>query len=188
MALQIGEGTVPQDDVPFTSDDAPQTDDTESTGWFNADYPHSTEEHPFGYFPISASNPEPDFTRPRKRRPHNRGGSSAGATVARSAQADKTAQTAAAMLARINSLIGMSLMSFGMPLSGGQIIEANDVFKDMAYEALQTDPNLARKILSAGASSGKAQLTMAYVMLFGSVTPVAMTEIKERRKENENNE
>ncbi|HEY6022457.1 MAG TPA: hypothetical protein VIY48_22125 [Candidatus Paceibacterota bacterium] len=180
MSIAIAEGTVPQDETPSFVDEAPATDATEATGWFNPEYPHSTEEHPYGYFPISASNPDPDFSRPRKRRPHNRSGS--GSSVATSARADTTAKTAAAMLSRMNSFVGMALMSFGMPLSGQALNEANSVFEDMAYEALQTDPTLARKILSAGATSGKAQLTMAYVMLGGSIAPVAYMEVKSKRE------
>lgn len=175
MAIQISEGI--RDDVaPSHVDESPTVDSTETTGWFNPEYPHSTEEHPYGFFPDKDG--EPDFSRPRKRRPHTR---SHGGTVATSARADTTARTAARMLARMNSLVALSLTSLGMPTSGQQIKDANTVFEDMAYEALQTDPSLARKILSAGASSGKAQLTMAYIMLAGTVAPIAYGEIREKR-------
>lgn len=184
MALSIAEGTVPQDETPESQDEAPVVDSTESTGWFNPEYPHSTEDHPYGFFPMSATDPSPDFNRPRKRRPHNRS-SSGTASVATSARADSTARTAAKMLSRMNGLVGMGLIALGMPTSGAAIADAQETFEEMAYEALQTDPALARKILSAGATSGKAQLTMAYVMMVGQVAPAAYSEIKERREEND---
>jgi hypothetical protein len=178
VAIQISEGL--RDEPPGKVDDPPTTDSTEHTGWFNPDFPHSTEQHPYGYFLDGDGNP--DFSRPRIRRPRGYGkSSSSGSSVARSQQADGTAKTAAKMLTRINGLVALSLTSFGMPISGNQIKDANTVFEEMAYEALQTDPVLARKILSAGASSGKAQLTMAYIMLAGSVAPIAYGEIREKR-------
>jgi len=183
MSLDMMEGTVPQDIAPITEDETPTTDSTEATGWFDPTYPFSTEEHPYGFFPISATNPEPDFNRPRKRRPHSRARGERLGSVASSSRADSTARTAAAMLARMNSLIGMGLVAFGMPLSGEVITDANKVFEDMAYEALQSDPALARKILSAGATSGKAQLTMAYVMFAGQIAPVAYMEVKQGRND-----
>lgn len=176
MALQISEG-VRDDEPPRQLDESPELDKSEGTGWYNADFPHSTEEHPYGYFTDGDGNP--DFTRPRKRRPRGYGKTST--SVATSARSDNTAKTAARMLARMNALVALSLTTLGLPDSGMQIKDANDVFEEMAYEALQTDPALARKILSAGASSGKAQLTMAYVMLAGTVAPIAASEIKAKR-------
>jgi hypothetical protein len=181
MTLEITRGTVPPEDGVYDAppDEAPGTDDTEATGWFNAEYPHSTQEHPYGYFPDGKGGY--DFSRPRKRRPHNRT-SSGVSSVATSGRADSTARTAALMLARMNGLVGVALIGFGMPISGQALKDGNEVFKDMAYEALQADPVLARKILSAGASSAKGQLTMAYVMLGGSIAPLAAQEIKAKRR------
>lgn len=159
-------------------DEPPDTSGQEATGWYDPAYPHSTEDHPYGYF--ADKNGEPDFNRPRKRRPHSRSG---GRSVATSDRADKVAETAAAMLARMNTFAGMALMSFGLPASGEALRDANKVFEEMAYQALQTDPTLARKILSAGATSGRAQLTMAYVMLGGSIAPSVISEVKARRAE-----
>lgn len=172
MSLDILEGVIP-DEAPATSDhDTPGLPD-----WFSADYPYSTEEHPYGFFNLP--NGEPDYTRPRKRRPHGKRESTG--AVATSARADTSAKTAAAMLARLNTFVGLSLGVFGMDLTRDALLSGNDVFQDMAYEALLTDPALARKILSAGASSGKAQLTMAYVMLGGAIAPVGYGELKRKR-------
>jgi hypothetical protein len=49
----------------------------------------------------------------------------------------------------------------------------------MAREALATDPALCKKILSAGATSGKAGLVMAYVMLGATVVPTMRSEYRE---------
>lgn len=168
-------------DVPPT-DDIPPTDDTGQTGWFNAEYPHSTEEHPYGYFPVSTTDASPDYNRPRKRRPHGRGKSGG---VATSDRADGSAKTAAAMLARLNSLFSLTLLTVGMPLTREELLKGNEQFEVMAYEALLSDPALARKILSAGATSGKAQLALAYVMLGGTIAPTVIVEMREKREANE---
>ena len=186
MTLQIEKGTVPQDEPPFigpSQDEAPPISGQEATGWYDPEFPFSTEEHKLGFFPDKDGNP--DFDRPRKRRPRGSSGGLGLPSVATSARANTIAQTAATMLARMNNLVGMSLMMFGLPLSGQAIKDAEEVFKEMAFEALQTDPALARKILSAGASSGQAQLTMAYVMLGAQVAPTAVAEFKERRQAKE---
>lgn len=97
--------------------------------------------------------------------------------------ADTTARSAAALLARLNSLVGMGLIAYGLPRTAVQIAEANETFQGLAYEALLNDPKLAKKIVSGGATSGKAGLLMAYGMLATSVGPAAFMEIKEQRKE-----
>lgn len=179
MAIEITEGVVPQDIPPDLETFDGVVSGAESVGWFNPEYPHSTEEHPYGYFPDGRGGY--DYSKPRKRRPHGKRESTG--DISTSARADKTAKTAASMLARINTFVGLSLFAFGMETSRDALLSGNDTFEDMAYEALLTDPVLARKILSAGATSGKAQLAMAYVMLGGSVAPVAYSELKAKRAE-----
>jgi hypothetical protein len=93
------------------------------------------------------------------------------------------AAAAAALLARVNNLVGVSLHMFGMVNTANALVEANEQFEVMAREALATDPVLCRKILSAGASSGKAGLTMAYIMLGAQMTPAALQEYKAKRAE-----
>lgn len=136
---------------------------------YNPEYPDSTPEAPYGYFPDG---------RPRKRRPK---GTAKNASK-RSAASESQARAAAGMLAKVNSLVGTSLMLFGMPMTATQIENANEQFEVFAYEALLSDPALCRKILSAGANSGKAGLAMAYAMLGLSVAPTAFMEIKARRE------
>lgn len=94
---------------------------------------------------------------------------------------DKLAADAASILARGNSLIGMSLAVFGMPLTAEALKDANDTFETMAREALVNDPALCRKILTAGATGGKTGLVLAYGMLAGSIGPTAFMEVKARR-------
>jgi hypothetical protein len=81
----------------------------------------------------------------------------------------------------MNMLLGLGLFTAGLERTAESIKEANEQFEVMAYEALQTDPQLCRKILGAGANSGKAGLVMAYVMLGASAFPPMRDEIKEVR-------
>jgi hypothetical protein len=175
MGFQISDGGAPPDDVP---DDVTATN-TGPSNWFDPEYPHSTAEHPYGYFPLSDGSP--DYSRPRKRRPHKRGGGSGGVTVGRMPASESQARTAAALLARANLFLGMGLAVFGLHLTVEMLKDANKEFEVMAYEALLNDPALCRKILAAGATSGKAQLMMAYALLGGSLAPVAYTEFRANR-------
>lgn len=176
-AFDIGIGTIPQDETPPTFDAV--------TGDFDPDYPGSTQDHPYGFFPDG---------RPRKRRPHSRGSSaspsSTGPVSGRSKASESQARSAAALLAQMNVFVSGSVMLLGMPLTGQAINEANDQFRDMAYEALVMDPALCRKILSAGGSSGKAALIMAYGMLVMSIVPTGVMEIRAAKSAtvNENGE
>lgn len=163
--LDISTGNIPMDE-------APETEIT--TGLpFNPEYPDSTPDAPYGFFPDG---------RPRKRRPRGTGTTATSSGPRKTAASDSQARMAAAMLAQVNNLVGMSLALFRLPVTGAQITEANAGFEQMAYEALLTDPALCRKILSAGANSGKAGLVMAYAMLGAAVVPVAMQEMKESRR------
>lgn len=155
------------------SDEAPPTDATSVTGDYDPEFPGSTEEAPYGYFPDG---------RIRKRRPKGHGKPSPVASGSRRSPASESqARTAAGLLARMNGLLAMSLGFSGLPTTAESIAESNAQFESMAYEALLTDPALCRKILSAGATSGKTGLIMAYGMLAVSIAPTAFVEIKERR-------
>lgn len=161
------------------TDEAPPLSD-ETVGWFDPDYPHSTAEHPYGYFPKADGTP--DFDRPRKRRPH--GARTVGSSTAKAVTANpKKAQMAASVLAQMNNFLGMGLMTFGLPLTAAQLAEKNIVFEGMAADALASDPELCRRILAGGASSGRAQLAVAYAILAGTVGSQAVAEIKTRKEE-----
>lgn len=179
----IGEGEVPDDGTPDeTPPFIPVTNDPDSLdnpdNWFDAQYPHSTKDHPYGYFPDKDGNP--DYDKPRKRKPHSRRSSGSG-VQGRMPATDKQARTAAALLARMNLFLGMGLGALGLPITGMELARANVEFEEMAYQALLNDPELCRKIMAAGTTSGRTQLTLAYVMLGGSLAPLAWKEVKDKR-------
>lgn len=167
MTLNMVESDLPNDISP----DVTSTD-------FDPAYPGSTADAPYGF--------KPDGT-PYRRRPRGSGTKKSFSSSTLPAS-EKSARNAAGLLARANGMLGFALMSLGMPLTATQLIESNDQFENMAYESLLTDPALCRKILSAGATSGKTGLTLAYAMLGASVAPTALGEIKARRKESEDAE
>lgn len=139
---------------------------------FNPEYPGSTPEAPYGY--------KPDGT-PYKRRPRASGTQGRGNMPASNSQATQ----AAALLARANLLVAMVIGFAGMPNTAAQIEKSNGSFEMMARDALLTDPQLCRKILSSGSTSGKAGLAMAYAMFGGSLFSTAKGEIRELRRKNE---
>lgn len=150
-------------------DDAPPLDGPEEAGPFAHLYPDSTPDAPYGR--------KPDGT-PYKRH-HGGRGASAGPSLGRMPASAKQAETAASLLARLNSLFGITLALAGMPNSAAELAKNNEQFEVMAREALSADPELCRKILSAGATSGKAGLVMAYVMLGVSTVPAMRNEYRE---------
>lgn len=174
MTMTLDTAPIPMDATPFdvTPDETPTLNESSD---YDPAYPGSTPDAPYGY--------KPDGT-PYKRRPRGTasGPAKSPATGTRRMAASETSARAAAnMLGRMNSLIGFSLVALGMPNTAGQLAENNETFVEQAYEALLTDPELCRKIMSAGAQSGKAQLMMAYAMLGASVVPTAVVDIKEKR-------
>lgn len=151
----------------LSSDEAPDTVDA-STGDFNPEFPGSTPDAPYGFFPDG---------RARKRRPKGHGGTRS--TVGRMPANDRQAETAAALLARLNVFVGIALTTAGMPKAAAELASNNVTFESMAREALLSDPALCKKILSAGATSGKAGLVMAYVMLGATTFPAMKEEYRE---------
>jgi len=160
-------------------DDAPVFIPPEDAGRdFDPEFPGSTPEAPFGYLASGE---------PRKRRPNGTGTApkSGGTGVRKMPTNPSTAKSAAGLLARMNLLIGLALHTSGLEDTALELRKANEQFEELAYEALLADPQLCKKILGAGATSGKAGLIMAYSMLGISIAPVARTEIIERRRERE---
>jgi hypothetical protein len=165
-SFEIETGNAPRDETPVVSSES-------VTGDFDPDYPGSTSDAPYGF---------KDDGTPYRRRPRGTANKASKSTgTRRSPASESQARTAAALLAKANNLMAISLMALGMPLTAMQLRQANEDFESMAYEALLTDPALCRKILSAGATSGKTALLLAYGMLGFSVVPSAMGELKERR-------
>lgn len=165
MATELTIGTsvdLPKDEPPTLEGEA-----------YNPEFPGSTADAPYGY--------KPDGT-PYKRRPNGGGGKKRGSTSKRMPASDTAARSAASLLGRLNLLIGMAIQMNGMPETAATLTLANEQFENMAYEALLADPALCRKILGAGATSGKAGLVMAYATLGISIVPAARMEIVEKRK------
>lgn len=93
------------------------------------------------------------------------------------------ARTAAGFLGQLNGLIGMGLAMYGLDMTAKTIQTANDQFVEQATVALTNDPKLAKKIVSLGATSGKASLAVAYGMLGAAIAPVAVVELKMKKAE-----
>jgi hypothetical protein len=157
--ITFGVTQIPRDVTPST--------DPDDSGPFDPRYPDSTPEAPYGYKPDGTP-----YTRHHGPRGGNRGSRS------NMPATEKQAATAAALLARLNTLFGIAFTAAGMPKSAETLAANNAMFEVMAKEALETDPALCRKILSAGATSGKAGLIMAYVMLGASTFPDMKTEYR----------
>jgi len=174
---------IPQDTTPTLEPPVP------TTGDYNPEYPGSTEEHPYGLKPDGSAyvrkprgGPEPTRLPPGWAKASS--GSTRSAIRGGMPASESQARAAAALLARANALLGFSVTMLGMPLTAGQLAEANEQFETQAYEALLTDPALCRKILSGGAMSGKVALILAYGMLGASIAPTAVMEIKAKREDN----
>jgi hypothetical protein len=149
-------------------DITPSTDPPLGNEPFDSRYPDSTPEAPYGY----KADGTP-YTR------HHGGKGSRGGSGSRMPATEKQAATAAALLARFNMLFGIALNVAGMPESAASLAMNNDQFETMARQALETDPALCRKILSVGATSGKAGLIVAYGMLGVSTFPDMRREYRE---------
>jgi hypothetical protein len=162
--IEFGMGSVPDDPPAFGTDDAAGG----GTGPYSDLYPDSTPEAPYGY--------KPDGT-PYKR--HHGAGRKNGAVTGSNMPGAKQAATAAALLARMNVLFGIAFTAAGMPESARALADNNSDFESMARDALEADPALCKKILSVGATSGKAGLVMAYVMLGVNTYPAMRAEYRE---------
>jgi hypothetical protein len=170
--MQLTEEAIPTTDLPpITLDESPVAEPSHTD--FDPEFPGSTPEAPYGY--------KEDGT-PYKRRHGKRGKRTVVGGVVSS---DKQARTAANMLGQINQIFAMALASGRFPRTAEQIAIGNDQFVEMAYQALLSDPALCRKILSAGTTSGKTGLVMAYGMLALSVTPTVRQDIQAIKRERE---
>lgn len=94
---------------------------------------------------------------------------------------EKLAAAALDVLVQGNNVGVMILSLAQMYGTASAVSQREEAFRATALEALKADPGMARSILKAGATSGKAMLMMAYGMLAVSVAPVAIQEFKEKR-------
>lgn len=114
--------------------------------------------------------------------PEHKGATSAGrpkTTGKNSVIAGQAADT----LAQYNDLVAFIAIMAKYEGTGEAIQNANDVFREKAYAALLTDPDLAASIIKSGGISGKAALIISYAMLAGAVAPVAMMEARVHKQE-----
>lgn len=161
MSATFIEGAIP-DPIPVLEPDGLD---------FDPEFPGSTPDAPYGFF---------DDGRPRKRRP--KGSSSGGGkATGPGTKSVAAAAQAASLLARMNSLMCIGFKMANMPKSAESLEANNALFEVMARESLAADPQLCRKILSVGASSGKGGLALAYLMLGANIYPDMRDEYKETR-------
>lgn len=92
------------------------------------------------------------------------------------------AANAADALAQINALAAFGATVLQYEATGETIRNANDEFRERAYQALVTDPDLCKAILRGGAMSGRAMLILSYGMLASVVAPVAVMEFREKKE------
>lgn len=98
---------------------------------------------------------------------------------------EKLATQAAESLVQINRLTGLGARILGLPGTSEMIMFCEDGFKEQAYAALLTDPDLCRQILSAGQISAKFSLAVAYAMMGAQIVPVAIVELKSKKADKE---
>lgn len=88
---------------------------------------------------------------------------------------------AADTLAQYNDLIAFVATISTWSETGDAISNANPTFREKAYAALLTDPELAANIVRTGGISGKAALLIAYAMLATAVVPVGFMEARAKK-------
>lgn len=165
--IQFSDSDIPTDEAPITAM-------PEGTTSYDPEFPGSTPDAPYGY--------KADGT-PRKRRPNGSGTAAAPTKRSGGRGSESSARAAAGMLAQINNLVGLSLMGFGFSMTGQALTDANERFETLAMEALKTDPALCKKIMSAGATSGRTALFMAYGYLGMNIIPAMRMELAQRKAE-----
>lgn len=95
------------------------------------------------------------------------------------------AAQAADTLAQYNSIVALFASFTPFPETGSAITNANEVFREQAYNALLTDPKLAAQISSGGSISGPALLVIAYLSMAAAVAPVAVVEFRANKARKE---
>lgn len=90
---------------------------------------------------------------------------------------------AAEALCQINGLAALGLMVARLPVTAETLQNAQEGFREQAYNALLTDPALCKTILKGGTASGKIALLIAYGMMGAAVAPAGIIEVKLRAAE-----
>ena len=127
--------------------------------------------------PYSGRGRKPKFCSEHKRKTTTSGPKVKGADAALAAKA-------AEALCQLNTIGAMLAMTAGYWSTGKAITATNDNgFREQAYNALLTDPELCKRILSAGTTSGKISLSIAYIMAGTSVVPYIVEDNKRLKTE-----
>jgi hypothetical protein len=98
-----------------------------------------------------------------------------GTPKVRGANASLAAQATEALV-QIDGLLGGGLFVLGYRGTASVLAGTQETFREQAYAALLTDPELCRMILKGGTASGKVALVIAYVMKLSVVVPTLMME------------
>lgn len=97
------------------------------------------------------------------------------------AKNENLAKQAAATLIQVNGFVEMMLRFSQMTMTADELSKRKVAFQEQLYQALLTDPDLCRSIMSGGGVSAKLALILAYGMLGSAVIPVGVVEYRERR-------
>lgn len=120
----------------------------------------------------------------------SRGSSAAPRKSSANVSTPALAKQAAAVLAQVNDLVGLGMMTvsfmpqipFEFPATYKAINDNNEAFRVAAEEALSTDPALCRQIVKVGATGGKAALVMAYVTFAMGLVPAVVSDVRAMRE------
>jgi hypothetical protein len=156
-----------EDAAPVELDSVPPMDDVE--------YPCEVCGRESG--PYSGRGRRPTKCREHKRQTRSTSGASRRTTN------DALAAQASAVLEQLNGVFAIGLMVVGFNMTASALAANNDAFKENAFEALKTDPDLCKLICKGGVKSGKVALGIAYASLGTQVVPVAVQEFKAKREE-----
>lgn len=95
------------------------------------------------------------------------------------------AAQATQVLCQLNGFVALGLSAIGMFQTAGAIAAYDDTFKEQAYSALVTDPELCKYLLRGGVKSAKVALVLAYGGMGVAVAPHAVAEIRQKKAERE---
>lgn len=156
-----------EDAAPIEMDSIPPVDDVE--------FPCEVCGREAG--PYSGRGPKPKKCADHKRPTTTR------SNATRRTTNDALAAQAATVLEQLNQMIAVGAMVVGLNGTASAIARNNDAFKENAFEALKTDPELCKFICKGGVKSGKLALGIAYASFGSQIVPVAIEEIKVKREE-----
>jgi hypothetical protein len=121
--------------------------------------------------------------KPKKCSIHKRSSAGTRSSAGRKTTNDALAAQASAVLEQLNGVLAIGAMALGFNMTASAIAGNNEAFRENAFEALKTDPDLCKLICKGGVKSGKVALGIAYASFGTQVVPVAMGEFRMKREE-----